>query len=179
MADPKLLTICGSLRKGSFNRKLLENAVEAFGAAEVMDADLNLPLFNEDLEAAEGIPASVQALADQLEAADGVIISCPEYNKGITGVLKNALDWISRTKGTKFAGKPTVVLSANAGRTGGETGQFTVVHCLLPMQPQLVLGPMVLVAGAHNEFDEAGKLKGKLYQKALSARMEALRAALG
>jgi len=178
MAHPKLLTICGSLGKGSFNRKLLENAVETFGEAEVMDADLNLPLFNEDLEAEEGIPASVQALADQLEAADGVIISCPEYNKGITGVLKNALDWISRTKGTKFAGKPTVILAANAGRTGGETGHFTVVHCLLPMHPRLVLGPMVLVAGAHDEFDEDGKLNSNSYKNALSTRMGALRAAI-
>lgn len=179
MATPKLLTICGSLRKGSFNRKLLANAVDAFGDAEVMDADLNLPLFNEDLEEAEGIPASVQALADQLNAADGVIIACPEYNKGITGVLKNALDWISRTEGTKFNGKPTVVMSANAGRTGGETGQFTVVHCLLPMGPQLVLGPMVLVAGAHGEFDEDGKLKSDSYKKAVQARMDGLRAAIG
>ncbi|MEO0771755.1 MAG: NADPH-dependent FMN reductase [Pseudomonadota bacterium] len=179
MAHPKLLTICGSLRKGSFNRKLLSNAVEAFGPADVVDADLNLPLFNEDLEEAEGIPAPVQTLADQLNAADGVIIACPEYNKGITGVLKNALDWISRTDGQKFNGKPTVILSANAGRTGGETGQFTVVHCLLPMHPHLVLGPMVLVAGAGDAFDEDGKLKADSYRKPLQTRMDALRAAIG
>jgi chromate reductase len=158
---------------------LLATAVKAFGPADVTEADLNLPLYDGDLEEADGIPASVQTLADQLNAADGVIIACPEYNKAITGVLKNALDWISRTDGAKFKGKPTVVMSANAGRTGGETGQFTVIHCLLPMQPHLVMGPMVMVAGAQNEFDDQGQLNNDQYMKAIQTRMDALREAIG
>ncbi len=177
MANLKLLTISGSLRKGSFNRKLLGAAAEAFGPADVTDADLNLPLYDGDLEEAEGIPASVQTLADQVAAADAIVIASPEYNKGIPGVLKNAFDWISRVPGGAFKGKPTVVVSAAAGRTGGETANYMVVNCLLALQPRLLPGPMVLIAGAHGEFDEDGKLTNERYQEALTARMQGLREA--
>ncbi len=176
MSTPKLLTISGSLRKGSFNRMLLKEAAKAFGEAEVTDADLNLPLYDGDLEAAEGIPASVQTLADQIKAADAIVISSPEYNKGIPGVLKNALDWVSRVEGAVLKDKPTVVISAAAGRTGGETAQFMVLHCLTQLQVRLLPGPAVLVAGAMNEFDDNGALQNELYTKTLTTRMQALRA---
>lgn len=175
MADPKLLTISGSLRKGSYNRKLLAEAVRAFGPAEVTDADLNLPLYDGDLEEAEGVPASVQALVEQIKAADAVVISSPEYNKGISGVLKNALDWISRVPGSAFKNKPTVVMSANAGRTGGETGQYMVLHCLVPHQADVLPGPTLCVATAGDEFDENDRLLNERYLKVLNTRMTALR----
>ena len=92
MPNPTLLGISGSLRSGSFNRKLLAEAARLFGEANYTEANLNLPLYNGDLEDAEGIPAAVQLLSDQIVAADAVLISTPEYNKGISGVLKNALD---------------------------------------------------------------------------------------
>lgn len=176
MSSPKLLTISGSLRKGSYNRMLLKEAAEAFGPAEVTDADLHLPLYDGDLEEAEGVPAEVHRLTDQIREADAIVISTPEYNKGVTGVLKNALDWTSRVKGMVFKGKPTVVISASAGRTGGETGQFMTLSCLSQLQPKLLFGPGVLVAGAGNEFDDQGRLKSDSYKSALKTRMEALRA---
>ena len=176
MSTPKLLTISGSLRKGSYNRMLLKEAAKAFGDAEVIEADLDLPLYDGDLEAAEGIPAPVQALADQIKAVDAIVISSPEYNKGIPGVLKNALDWVSRVEGAVLKDKPTVVVSAAAGRTGGETAQFMVLHCLTQLQVRLLPGPAVLVAGAMNEFDESGALQNELYLKTLATRMQALRA---
>ncbi|WP_306114777.1 MULTISPECIES: NADPH-dependent FMN reductase [unclassified Roseovarius] len=176
MSTPKLLTISGSLRKGSYNRMLLKEAAKAFGDAEVIEADLDLPLYDGDLEAAEGIPAPVQALADQIKAVDAIVISSPEYNKGIPGVLKNALDWVSRVEGAVLKDKPTVVVSAAAGRTGGETAQFMVLHCLTQLQVRLMPGPAVLVAGAMNEFDESGALQNELYLKTLATRMQALRA---
>ncbi|MEM6587554.1 MAG: NADPH-dependent FMN reductase [Pseudomonadota bacterium] len=179
MANPKLLTISGSLRKESFNRKLLAVAVEAFGPADVTEADLNLPLYDGDLEEAEGIPASVTKLAEQVAGTGAVLIASPEYNKGIPGVLKNAFDWISRVPGGAFKGKPCVVMSAAAGRTGGETANYMVTACLLALGPNLLPGPMVLVAGAHNEFDEAGQMSNDVYLKAIKARMDALRAAVG
>ncbi len=179
MANLKLLTISGSLRKGSFNRRLLANAVEAFGPADVTEADLNLPLYDGDLEEAKGIPELVQTLADQIKAADAIVIASPEYNKGIPGVLKNALDWVSRVPGGAFKGKPTVVLSAAAGRTGGETAHYMVVSCLLAHQPHLLAGPMVLIAGADREFDENGKLTNERYLNTLVTRMQALREAAG
>ena len=175
MADPTLLTISGSLRKGSYNRKLLKEAVAAFGPANVVQADLNLPLYDGDLEEASGVPQTVQALAEQVKNADAVVISSPEYNKGITGVLKNAFDWISRADGMPFKDKPTVVMSANAGRTGGETGQFMLLSCLVPLQAEVLTGPMLCVAAAQNEFGEDGQLTNDLYVKALQTRMRALR----
>src|SRR6056297_2439588 len=179
MPDPKLLTISGSLRKGAYNRMLLNEAVRAFGSADVTEADLHLPLYDGDLEEAEGVPDAVHTLADQIKAADAVIIASPEYNKGITGALKNALDWISRVEGMPFKGKPTVVMSANMGRTGGETGQFMTINCLIPLQAQIVHGPMLCVAAAQNEFDDTGALTNDHYRKVLSGKMEALRAAIG
>lgn len=175
MPDPKLLTISGSLRKGAYNRMLLNEAVRAFGSADVTEADLHLPLYDGDLEEAEGVPDEVHTLADQIKAADAVIIASPEYNKGITGALKNALDWVSRVNGMPFKGKPTVVMSANAGRTGGETGQFMLLSCLVPLQAEVLTGPMLCVAAAQNEFGEDGQLTNDLYVKALQTRMRALR----
>ena len=90
MATPSLLTISGSLRSGSVNRKLLREAAHFFGVIPV-EADLDLPLYNGDIEAKDGIPKKVQILADQIAAADAVVISTPEYNQALSGVLKNAL----------------------------------------------------------------------------------------
>ena len=176
MSGPVLLTISGALRKGSYNRMLLREAARAFGPAEVIEADLNLPLYDGDQEEAEGIPAPVQKLAEQILRADAIVISSPEYNKGIPGVLKNALDWVSRVKGSVLKGKPTVLVSAAAGRTGGETAHFMVLHCLTQLQAKLMHGPAVLVAGAPNEFDADGNLTNDLYLKTLRTRMEDLRA---
>ncbi|MEM6480512.1 MAG: NADPH-dependent FMN reductase [Pseudomonadota bacterium] len=175
MAEPTLLLISGSLRAGSFNRMLLAEAATAFGAALVINADLDLPLYNGDLEDAQGIPESVQTLADQVKEADALIISTPEYNKGISGVLKNALDWLSRSGMGNFRDKPTVLMSATAGRTGGETAIYMTTACLGAFQVRIVSGPPVLVAAAHDQFDENGKLTEKSYQDALNGRMENLR----
>lgn len=179
MADPKLLTMSGSLRKGSYNRMLLAQAIEAFGPAEVTEANLHLPLYDGDLEEAHGVPAEVTQLAGQIKAADGILIASPEYNKGVTGAMKNALDWVSRVPGSAFKGKPTVVMSANAGRTGGETGQYMLLSCLVPLQAHVLPGPVLCVAGAGNEFGADGSLPNEQYQKMLKAKMEALRAAIG
>jgi chromate reductase len=175
MSNPKLLTISGSLRKGSFNRMLLAEAVQAFGDAEVTKADLNFPLYDGDLEEANGVPEAVETLGAQIKNSDAVVISSPEYNKGITGVLKNAFDWISRVEGMPFKGKPTMVMSANAGRTGGETGQFMVMSCLVPLQAHVLPGPMLCVAAAGKEFDDDGCLTNDHYLKVLRGKMEALR----
>ena len=175
MSTPTLLTISGALRAGSYNRQLIAQAVRTFGPATVTEADLNLPLYDGDLEAAQGIPASVQTLADQIRQADGIILSSPEYNKGIPGVLKNALDWVSRIEGAVLKGKPLALMSAAAGRTGGETAQYMVRACLAPLQPRLIAGPFVMIAGAAREFS-AGQLENDQYLTAITAQMQALRA---
>lgn len=176
MTHPKLLLISGSLRKGSYNRMLLAEAATAFGPAEVSEGDLGLPLYDGDLEEAEGVPEAVQRLVQQIKEADAVVIGAPEYNKGISGVLKNGLDWTSRVPGAAFKDKPTVVVSASAGRTGGETAQFMTLSCLTQLQARLLPGTSVLIAAAMNAFDDQGKLKDETSRKLLSDRMAALRA---
>jgi chromate reductase len=176
MAAHTLLGICGSLRAGSYNRKLMREAARLFDPAEFIEADLRLPLYDGDLEDAQGIPPEVQRLADQIAQADAVVISGPEYNKSVSGVLKNALDWVSRTEGAPWRDKPVAILSATGGRAGGERTQFALRLCLVPFRARVLPGPEVLVGQAKGQFDEAGRLANERYERALTALMEALRA---
>lgn len=175
MTTPTLLGISGSLRAASTNRKLLAEAARLFGPATYIEADLRLPLYDGDLETEQGIPVSVQTLADQIAAADAVLISGPEYNKGISGVLKNALDWVSRTEGNPWKDKPVAILSAAAGRAGGERTQVMLRSCLFPFQPRLLQGPEVLVAASGEAFDDHGQLLADGYINATTALMAALK----
>lgn len=176
MASGKLLGICGSLRAGSYNRKLLREAVRIYDPADYIEADLRLPLYDGDLEDAEGIPAAVQLLADQIAAADAVVISGPEYNKGLSGALKNALDWVSRTKGSPWRDKPVAIMAATGGRAGGERTQWTLRLCLTPFRPRLLAGPEVLVGNCSGQFDEEGRLVNDRYEATLTELMAELRA---
>lgn len=171
-----LLGIPGALRQGSTNRLLLAEARLAFGEATQTEANLRLPLYDGDLEDAHGIPPEVQTLADQIAAADAIVISTPEYNKAPPGVLKNALDWVSRTKGSPFRDKPVAVISAADGRGGGDRSQFALRLMLTPFRPRLLTGPEVMVAEASQAFAPDGKLIDPRYQKALAELMQALRA---
>ncbi|WP_037253128.1 NADPH-dependent FMN reductase [Roseobacter sp. SK209-2-6] len=175
MADPKLLTISGSLRAEATNRKLLREAVRLFGLAQMTEADLRLPLYDGDDEARDGVPSVVQALADQIAQADAVVISTPEYNKGPSGVLKNALDWVSRTQGNPWDGKPVAVMSAAAGRAGGERAQMVLRGFLTPFQPRLITGPEVHLAGSGEAFSEDGRLLSDHYASTLERLMQKLR----
>lgn len=171
----KLLTISGSLRKGSFNRMLLAEAARYFGDAEVVSGDLRLPLYDGDLEEADGIPAAVQKLADQINSADAVVISSPEYNQAPSGVLKNALDWVSRVDGNPWADKPVALVHAAAGRAGGARANYALRLMMAPFGADLVQGPEVLVAAAHKEFDDQGVIQNEHYIKGLKTLMTSLR----
>ena len=174
---PKLLTMSGSLRKGSYNRMLLAEAVRAFGEADVTEGDLDLPLYNGDVEDA-GIPAPVQRLMGQVRDADALLIGSPEYNKGITGVLKNAIDWLSRANPSVLKDKKAVILSAAGGRTGGETAHFMTHSILTQLQVNVVHGPLILVATAQDFFDADGNLTNDFLKKQVADRMERLRGLL-
>ena len=171
-----LLGLCGSLRAASNNRKLMHASVELFVPDQFVEGDLHLPLYDGDVEDAKGIPKKVQKLADQIKAADAVIISSPEYNKGLTGVLKNALDWVSRTQGGPWKGKPVAIMSASDGRAGGDRGQFSLRLCLVPFRPVVLPGPEVMLAHAAEQFDAEGRLIGESYVKALTELMSELKA---
>ncbi|MBM3611794.1 MAG: NAD(P)H-dependent oxidoreductase [Alphaproteobacteria bacterium] len=160
----RLFGLCGSLRTGSRNRALMAEARRAFGPCDWSEGDLRLPLYDGDLEA-QGIP-------------DAVVVVTPEYNKAISGVLKNALDWVSRVKSPVWRDKPVAIMSATAGRSGGERAQSSLRDCLVPFRPHIVPGPEVLVADAANAFDAEGRLNQPRAEAALSDLMTLLRGAI-
>ena len=176
MSKLKLLGISGSLRKASTNRLLLQEAARRFGETEFTEADICFPLFDEDLQNAEGIPAQVQVLADQIAGADAIIVASPEYNTGISGVLKNALDWVSRTGGSPWRDKPVAIVSAAAGRAGGERSQNMTRLALSPFRPRLLTGPEVMIAQTAQQWDDQGRLTNEFSIKLLDELMGNLRA---
>lgn len=176
MTSLSLLGISGSLRAASTNTLLVKEAARRFDAAEFTLADIRFPLYDADLQAEEGIPEAVQRLADQIASADAVVISTPEYNKGISGVLKNALDWVSRCDGKPWMHKPVALMSAAAGRAGGERAQNMTRHCLNPFRPRLLSGPEVMIAATKDQWDDQGRLTNEFGIKLLDELMAELRA---
>lgn len=170
----KLLGISGALRAASTNTMLVKEAARLFDPSAFILADLNLPLYDGDLEA-DGIPTNVITLAGQIRDADAVVISTPEYNKMIPGVLKNALDWVSRTGLAPWDGKPVAIMSAAAGRAGGERSQYSLRWALTPFNAKLLQAPEVLVAASHTAFDETGRLSNERTEAGLQKLMDALR----
>ena len=170
-----LLGISGSLRADSYNSRLVRAAAEIFAPDAFTMADLRLPLYDGDLEA-QGMPEAVTTLHRQIGEADAIVISCPEYNKGLSGVMKNALDWVSRIKPMPFGGKPVAIMSAAAGRAGGERSQMTLRHCLVAFNPMILQGPEVMVAKCHEAFD-GDRLTDEFALKLLTDQMAALRRA--
>lgn len=151
----KILAISGSLRKDSFNTKLIEAIkVASAGKAEVTTTRIdNLPLFNQDLEA--NFPAEAQALKDQIFAADAIVIATPEYNRSIPGVLKNAIDWASRPYGQNaFAGKPLLVLGATGGNVGTALAQSHLKEIMLYLDTKIVGQPELYISGVQNKIDK-------------------------
>lgn len=171
----EILGLCGSLRRNSFNRKLLREAARVFGA-DLKDANLRLPLFDEDLEE-DGIPAEVSELYQAIQDAPAVLIATPEYNQRMSAVLKNAFDWVSRIKGNPWKDKPVAIMSATAGRSGGARAQFDLRLAMVPYRVNIVTGPEVLVGSAREHFDENGRLITESYIAFLTDAMEHLKRA--
>ncbi|MXU64150.1 NADPH-dependent FMN reductase [Oceanomicrobium pacificus] len=171
-----LLGISGSLRAASTNTLLVREAARLFAPDRFELADIRFPLFDADLQADEGIPAAVEELADQILAADAIIISTPEYNKNLPGGLKNALDWVSRTDGTPWLKKPVAIMSAAAGRAGGERAQFSLRHCMTPFNPRILQGPEVMIANSGKAFDTDGRLIDERSTAFLQILMDDLKA---
>jgi chromate reductase len=176
MAALKLLGISGSLRKAATNTMLLREAARLFGECTYVQGNINFPLYNGDDEAATGVPAGVETLAQQIADADGVLISTPEYNKGPSGALKNALDWVSRASVKPWGDKPVAVMSAAAGRAGGERAQMVLRGYMVAFRPRILQGPEIHLAGSGTAFDANGHLTGEIYVKDLTALMNSLRA---
>jgi NAD(P)H-dependent FMN reductase len=165
---PKILALAGSLRIGSFNKKLVK--ISAQGAqqagAEVTYFDLRdypFPLYDGDLESNKGIPEIVTTVKEIMLAHDGLLISSPEYNSGISGVFKNFIDWTSRAAqgekpGACYAGRVVSLMSASPGGLGGLRG-LVHVRMILGAMDVIVLPQQIAVSKAHEAFNEAGALK--------------------
>lgn len=175
----RLLGLCGSLRRDSTNNVLLQEARRLYAPAEWEEGDLRLPLYDGDVEAEAGIPDAVARLAARIAAADAVVIATPEYNKALSGVLKNALDWVSRVKGAPWRDKPVAICSAAAGRGGGDRAQFSLRLALVAFQPRLLAGPEVMIANSGHAFDDGGRLKDEGSVTLLTALMKGLRHEVG
>jgi chromate reductase len=171
----KVLGIAGSLRSGSYNRALIRAARElAPEGVEIVELDLReLPFYDGDVEAA-GDPGAVTAFKEAIRSADAILIATPEYNHGIPGVLKNAVDWASRPAlASPLAGKPVAIMGASTGRGGTRRAQRRLREALAFPRAD-VLEPQVLVPEAYMRFDEEGELVDEETRAAISSLLEAL-----
>ncbi len=162
MADTlNIVAICGSLRKGSFNRKLMQATMGLAPAGmKITEAPswAQIPVYNFDDQNA-GFPAAVTAWADAIRASDGLLMVVPEYNWSIPGGLKNAIDWVSRLKEPPMKDKAVAIQSAAGGILGGSRGQYHLRQCLVSQDAICFGRPEVLVTMAAQKFDESGALK--------------------
>ena len=174
----KILAFAGSTRAESFNKRLIKTAVAGArsAGAEVTLIDLRdypLPLFDGDLEAGEGLPPNGRRLKDLFLAHQGLLISAPEYNSSITGVLKNTIDWVSRPVPGEaplacFDGKVACLMSASPGALGGLRG-LVHVRAILQNIKVLVLPDQIAVSKADEAFNPDGSLKDPKRQAAVEA----------
>ena len=154
-----IVAISGSLRKDSFNTTLLRSLSELAPAGmNITVADIGaLPMYDQDAEAA--FPAEAQSLKDAIEAADGLIIATPEYNRSIPGVLKNAIDWASRPWGkNSFAGKPVLIMGVSVGKLGAALAQNHLKQIMLYLDAEVLGQPELYLGPAHELFGESGSL---------------------
>jgi chromate reductase len=182
MATPHILALCGSLRTGGFNKKLLDIAVaeaRALGAeVDVVEPKSlgQLPLFDEDVEA-KGLPPLVKELKDRLGRANGLLVASPEYNSSIPGGLKNLIDWVSRPPGRLFQDKWAAVMGATPGVFGTARMQPHLRQVLAQVGMH-VLPTQVHMPRAMEAFNTDGSLKDEARRKEVTALVTALVARL-
>ncbi|MEX0913125.1 MAG: NAD(P)H-dependent oxidoreductase, partial [Candidatus Paceibacterota bacterium] len=155
-----IVGIVGSLRKSSYNRALMNAFIKqapsevSIHVAEISD----LPFYNEDVEE-NAIPETVQGLKNKIEVADAVIIATPEYNRGTSGVLKNAIDWLSRPSGqNSLKEKLVLIIGASTGARGADVAQYDLKRTLLYMNARVMGQPEFFLGLAKEKFDDEGNL---------------------
>ena len=170
MSEPiKFVAFCGSLRKASFNRMALNAFIERLPAgtsAQIIEIDW--PLYNADIQA-QGFPDKVQAAQKAMIEADGLVLVTPEYNYGPSGVLKNAIDWLSRMTPQPFAAKPIAMFGASGGVLGTARAQYQLRQIMVFLDGRPVNKPEVMIGAAQTRFvdgkltdEAAGKLLAEL-----------------
>ncbi|WP_375505315.1 NADPH-dependent FMN reductase [uncultured Nostoc sp.] len=175
-STPKILAFAGSTRIESYNKKLVKIAAAGAQAAgaEVTYIDLRdlpLPLYDEDLEAQEGLPANARTFKDLLISHQGLLIASPEYNSSLTAVLKNAIDWASRRAPNEaplaaFAGKVATIMSASPGALGGLRG-LVHLRSILGNIKVLVLPDQIALSKAYEAFNPDGTLVDPKQQESI------------
>jgi chromate reductase len=153
MTQFRLLGLSGSLRRGSYSTAVLRGLQGALGLRAALDIfPLHaIPLYNEDDDAGHA-PESVRALRSAIDASDGVIMVSPEYNHGMSGVLKNALDWASRPYGLSvMKGKPVLTMTASPAFTGGVRAQQQMNETLASIPARPVFRPQIVIGGVHEK----------------------------
>ena len=175
----RILAFAGAIRTGSFNRKLLNVALEPLrGQADIdlLDLrDVRMPLYDGDLEATEGLPEPAREFKRRIGQADALLIATPEYNHSIPGVLKNAIDWASRPPDNPFRGKIALLMGASPGGFGAVRGVLALRQVLTALHV-IVLPTIVQVSHAGQGFDDSGRLKDpKLVAQIEKACAELLR----
>lgn len=171
----KVLGICGSLRKGSFNAMALRAAQKLAPAGMTLEiADISrIPLYNDDVRLA-GEPAPVQELKAQVRAADALLLVSPEYNFSVSGVLKNTLDWMSRPPEPPFDGKVVAIMGASGGPLGTARGQYDLRKILVYMNTFTVNKPEVFIGNAQAKFNADGELTDEPTAKFIADLLVAL-----
>ncbi|MBL7994631.1 NAD(P)H-dependent oxidoreductase [bacterium] len=171
----KIAAIAGSLRKDSYNKKLLSNALSFLSDQETDVIDLrslSLPVYDFDMQA-DGFPNMVKELSARIKSADALIIATPEYNHGIPGGLKNAIDWISRSPEKPLNNKTAFIMGASTGGFGAMRGIYALRQTLLVFNI-ITLPQTVMVSFADKAFDENGKLKDEKILAQLKAGCDEL-----
>ncbi len=167
-----IIGIAGSLRAGSYNAALLRAAAQVtVGASVEIGSIRGIPLYDGDLEASTGIPQPVVELKARIAAADGVLLVTPEYNNGIPGVFKNALDWLSRPAadiGSVFGDRPVAVIGASPGGFGTILSQNAWLPVLRTLGMRPWFGGRLMASRAHTLFDAGGELTDAAHRKQLA-----------
>jgi len=172
----RILGICGSLRRASYNRGLLVAAQGLAPAGTTIEIGelKDIPLFDQDLEAI-GDPAPVASLKERIRQADAVLIATPEYDWGVPGVLKNALDWVSRPAGqSALKQKPLAIMGASDGPWGTTRAQLQLRQSLTYMDVLTLPSPWVYVALAKDKFDASGALTDERTREQVKGLVAAL-----
>jgi chromate reductase, NAD(P)H dehydrogenase (quinone) len=179
MADGILnvICICGSLRKGSYNRMVM-NALPGLAPAGMTLTEAPpfsaFPLYNADVQEASGVPSAVQRLADAIRAADGVIFNSPEYNFSIPGGLKNAIDWVSRVPNQPFAGKTVAIQSATGGALGGGRMQYDLRRAMQFLDAVTLGKPEIFIGNCSQKIDaKTGEITDEATKKFIGQQLAA------
>ena len=177
MPTLNVLSICGSLRKGSYNaivQRALPSLAPEGMTIKPAPSFAEFPLYNADVQNSTGFPAAVNILADAIRAADGVIFCTPEYNFTIPGGLKNAIDWVSRLQNQPFAGKPVALQSASPGPVGGARVQYDMRKAMTFLDAHTLNKPEIFIGNCASKIDEAtGEIKDETTRNFIKQQLAA------